>query len=122
MWEAPNVVAIPLDRLEEMLLSFARPKVYGQIVVAIELQEEVRHALRLRAEYRQTTVPDVTKDESHVVASNERYNLVRHCLAEKAGILRVVCPVSKIVASYRDGKLTTFEVITTDEAAIAPTI
>ncbi len=110
-----NSFELPLKEIEQALLSRAIPKVYAQVVIYLRLLPTAAQEVQLQIEYRDTTRPSVTKDEVPIIPSNERYNQVRAVLSERARDLRVFCPVSKIIGTFQDGKLSAFDIVKVEE-------
>src|ERR1700731_2446301 len=92
-----NEVPISMDNIEQALLHFAIPGMWGSVRIRLKLLPTAAQEMVLGIEHRAVTRLDVSKSEQHVIASNERYNRVRQCLAEKASEFRVICPIKEIV-------------------------
>jgi len=104
-----NEVPISIENIERALLVFAIPGMWGSVRIRLKLLPTAGNEVMLGIEHRTVTRLDVVKSEQHVIASNERYNRVRECLAEKAEQFKVLCLVTDLVAHFQDGKLSTLE-------------
>ena len=74
-----NEVPISMDNIEQALLVFAIPGMYGSVRIKLRLLPTAATEVMLGVEHRTVTRLDVAKSEQHVIASNERYNRVRQC-------------------------------------------
>jgi hypothetical protein len=110
-----NEVPISMDNIEQALLVFAIPGMWGSVRIRLKLLPTAAQEVMLAVEHRTVTRLDVTKSEQHVIASNERYNRVRQCLAEKQHEFRVLCPISEVVGNFQDGKMSSVEIVRTNE-------
>jgi hypothetical protein len=106
-----NEVPLSIQNIEDALLAFAIPGMYGSVRIRLKLLPTAAHEVMLAVEHRTVTRLDVTKSEQHIIASNERYNRVRQCLAEKAQEFRVVCPISEVIGHFQDGKMSSVEIV-----------
>jgi hypothetical protein len=110
-----NEVPISMDNIEQALLVFAIPGMYGSVRIKLRLLPTAATEVMLGVEHRTVTRLDVAKSEQHVIASNERYNRVRQCLAEKANEFRVICPIREVIGNFQDGKMSSVEIVRGDE-------
>ena len=104
-----NEVPLSIENIERALLVFAIPGMWGSVRIRLKLLPTAGHEVMLGIEHRTVTRLDVAKSEQHIIASNDRYNRVRQCLAEKAAEFRVICPVTDLIAHFQDGKLSTLD-------------
>jgi hypothetical protein len=110
-----NEVLISMENIEQALLHFAIPGMYGSVRIKLKLLPTASHEVMLSVEHRTVTNLQVAKSEQHVIASNERYNRVRQCLAEKANEFRVICPIREVIGNFQDGKMSSVEIVRGDE-------
>jgi hypothetical protein len=110
-----NEVPISIENIEQALLVFAIPGMWGSVRIRLKLLPTAGQEVMLGIEHRTVTRLDVAKSEQHIIASNERYNRVRECLAEKAHEFRVICPIVEIVGHFQDGKMSSLETGRTNE-------
>jgi len=115
---ASNQVPIALDSIEQALLQFASPGIYGSVRIQLEVLARAAAEIRLITEHRTVTRLDVAKSEQKINESNERFQRVRASIAEKARELRLSCPVSEIIGTFQDGKMASLEFVTTKERTI----
>ena|ERR1700733_92130 len=113
-----NEVPISMDNIEQALLHFAIPGMYGSVRIKLKLLPTAAHEVMLAVEHRTVTRLDVAKSEQHVIASNERYNRVRQCLAEKAHEFHVLCPIREVIGNFQDGKMSSVEIVRGDERLV----
>ena len=107
-----------MDNIEQALLMFAIPGMWGSVRIKVRLLPTAAQEIMLAIEHRTVTRLDVTKSEQHVIASNERYNRVRECLAEKAREFRVICPIREVIGHFQDGKMSSIEIVRADERLV----
>jgi|GEM_PF-5912609 len=110
-----NSVELPLAEIELALLSRATPRTFSTVVIFVRLQPAAAHEVRLKVQWHDFTRPDNSNDDVPIIPSNERYNLVRMALAQKAQELRLFCPVAQIVGHFQDGKLVKFELVKVED-------
>lgn len=118
MSDAQNTVQLPLERIEDALRVLALPGEYGRVIVSLRLEPSAVHEVHLEAEYRRTTQKDVVRDKSHIVASNDRFSRVRQKLSSNCSDLRLLLPVSQLIADFRDGYLETLSVVKRESGTI----
>ena len=105
-----NEVEIPVDQIETALIQCAIPGFWGELMVEVYLEKTAAFEVKLRSERKTVTHPDTTRDQGMIVPSNERVQKVRAKLPELAEKFKLLCPVSSIRATFRDGHIMTFEV------------
>lgn len=104
-----NQIALPLQRIEEELLQCARPGWYGELCLEIQILESAAFEVNLKIERRTITNKDVTKDQTGLIPSNERFNKVRQRLSEVQEKFRLACPIYQMRALFKDGNLVSIE-------------
>jgi hypothetical protein len=113
-----NEVLLSMQNIEDALLAFAIPGMYGSVRIKLKLRPTAADEVMLAIEHRAVTRLDVAKSEQHIIASNERYNRVRQCLAEKASEFRVICPIREVIGNFQDGKMSSVEIVRGDERLV----
>jgi hypothetical protein len=105
-----NEVEIPVDQVETALIQCAIPGFWGELTIEVCLERTAALEVTLRAQRTTVTHKDTTREEGPIVPSNERVQKVRAKLPELTEKFKVLCPVSQIRATFRDGHIMTFEV------------
>jgi|SRR5579862_874187 len=108
---AENEFPINMGNIEQALLSFAIPGMYGTVGIKIRLMPTAADEVQLEILRTRITGRDSTKEEQHVIASNERYNLVRQKLAMHAREFTVKSEIREVVGTFHDGKLQTLQIV-----------
>jgi len=111
-------VPISTMNIEQALLSFAVPGIWGSVRIKIRPLRTAASEVMLLIEHRTVSRIDVAKAEQHVIASSERYNRVRSVLAEKADQFKLLCPVREIIGNFQDGKLSSLEIVNENQKLV----
>jgi len=106
-----NELPLPIEKIEEALITFARPGMYGSVRIRLRLLPTAVFEIQQFTEYREITRPDVAKDEGPIKPSNERVNKVRNALQAKRHKFRLLAPVTELVGNFHDGSLSSLEVV-----------
>lgn len=105
-----STTALPTERLDEALVQCAIPGFWGDLTIDINLRPTAATEVDFHIERKMITQVDTARSDVAIVPSNERVKKVRNGLLMIAGKLRLECPVSRLVAKFRDGHLYSFEI------------
>jgi len=103
-------VELPLDRIDEALISCAIPGFWGELCVDVTVLPTAALEVEFHCVRKTITQTSIVKSDVAIVPSNERVNKTRAKLSEYRDKLRLECPVAQIRALFRDGHLVTFEI------------
>lgn len=112
-----NKIAIPTERIEDVLRQGAVPGFWGTIRIAIRLNQTAALEVDLLAE--KISVSDgKSREVSNVIpAMNGRFNKVKLRMAELREVFNLFCPVTQVEAIFQDGELVRFAVTEVKEPA-----
>lgn len=113
-----NKIAIPTERIEDLLREGAVPGFWGTIRIQVRLNPAAALEIDLLTERTTHSNGGKTREQTNVIpANNDRWDRVRMKIAELRDKFSLVCPVTKIEASYQDGKIMNFAVTEVQEPA-----
>jgi hypothetical protein len=111
-----NSVAVPLVEIERALLSRAVPGSDSTVVIYVQLQKEAAHEIKFQIEWHDVAKdPPESKRDTAFAFSNERAALVRNALQLRAEEFRLFCPVSRVTAKFKDGRLSELNIAKVEE-------
>ena len=111
-------VTIPIDRIQERLLQCAVPGFWGEVSIEVQVLPRAAEEVCFSSERKTTTLTDCVKQTEPIGSSSERSSLVRNKVAELGPLFRLECPLARMRATFRDGKLVSVEL--TDRIEIPP--
>lgn len=113
-----NKIAIPTERIEDLLREGAVPGFWGTIRIQVRLSPAAALEVDLLTEKTSHSDGAKQREQVNVIpVSNERWNQVRMKVAELRERFHLVCPVTRIEAVYQDGKIARFSVTEVQEPA-----
>lgn len=113
-----NKIAIPTERIEDLLREGAVPGFWGTVRIKVRLNPSAALEIDLITERTTYTDGGKQRETTNVIpAGNDRWDRVRMKIAELRDKLTLVCPVTKIEAAYQDGKIVRFSVTEIQEPA-----
>ena len=106
-----NKIAIPTERIEDLLREGAVPGFWGTVRIQVRPNPSAAFEIDLITERTSHSDGGKQREESTVIPmSNDRWDRVRMKVAELRGKFVLVCPVTRIEAAYQDGKIVRFSI------------
>jgi hypothetical protein len=109
MHAARNVVPIPLDEIERILVARAVPDFTGNVLIDVRVLPTAGHEVEFSAETETHLALNRSEEISQPIVTNDRVNKVRRVLREVETKFVLRADVIGIRASFVKGELRSFK-------------